>query len=87
MGLNGFYILVVQMNLERIYQFARTMIQLLTLDRWGQRVQTQPWKITSGYRFPKNSGMDPPQEAFGPNSPKRSNCFSKEVRTALCEIR
>ena len=28
-------------------------------------------------------GTDPPREAIGP---KGSNCFSREVRTALCEI-
>ena len=34
--------------------------------------------------FPRKTGKDPPREAIGP---LRSNCFSREVRTALCEIR
>ena len=34
--------------------------------------------------FLRNTGTDPPPEAIGPI---RSICFSREVRTALCEIR
>ena len=26
-----------------------------------------PWKITSGYRFLRNTGTDPPREAIGPS--------------------
>ena len=35
------------------------------------------WKITSGY------STDQPRDAIGPIG---SNCFSREIRTALCEI-
>ena len=42
-----------------------------------------PWKITGCYRFLRNTGTDPTQEA---NGPLGSNCFSRKICLALCEI-
>ena len=49
----------------------------------GQGVWTPPGKSQVAIGFLGTTGTDSPQEAIGPHG---SNCFSKEVRTALCEI-
>ena len=52
--------------------------------RGGQGVQPPPpGKSEVAIGFLRNSGMDHPREAIGPQG---SNCFSSEVHTALCEI-
>ena len=52
---------------------------------WGQGVQTPPppGKLQVAIGFLRNYCMDHPREAIGPRG---SNCFSREVHTALCEI-
>ena len=54
------------------------------------RVQNppSPRKLQVAIDFLRNTGTDPSREAIGPFiGPKGSNCFSREVRRGLCEIR
>ena len=67
----------------------RTQI-LLNLEYNGQinreergRGPGTPWKSNVAMGFLTNSDTDTPREAIGPVG---SNCFSREVCTALCEI-
>ena len=52
--------------------------------RGDMGVRTHHGKSHVAIDFLKNSGTDPLWEAIGP---LWSNCFSRKVRTALCEIR
>ena len=49
----------------------------------GYESPPQESKVPIGFQM--NNGTDLLREAIGPQG--GSNCFSKEVRTALCEIR
>ena len=53
------------------------------IQRGKQGVRTVPGKSQVAIGFLKISGTDPSREAIGPDG---SNCFSREVRTALVEI-
>ena len=51
--------------------------------RGGTGGQDSPGKSQVAICFFRNTGTDPSRETIGPFW---SNCFSREVRTALCEI-
>ena len=50
---------------------------------WGTVSPYTNGKSQVAIGFLRNAGTDPTREAIGP---KGSNCYSREVRTTLCEI-